>query len=172
MLHLLEQAVAEAQSMVRTIAISADQSRYWDEDFRSRWCPLAGRHRGGPSGSVTIAALGEVRADLRRLADDLSTDALAAGQWHEYGGLIVNLRNVIDAVSRVAAARAAAGPRTRRRAPGGGSRRRPDRLRGGGTTHGRSSMKIQRSVETRPPRLRSSPTSATSPPPTSGTPAR
>ena len=26
-----------------------------------------------------------------------------AGEWHEYGGLIVNLRNVIDAVSRVAA---------------------------------------------------------------------
>ena len=32
----------------------------------------------------------------------MSTDELAGDQWHEYGGLIVNLRNVIDAVSRVA----------------------------------------------------------------------
>ena len=30
-LHLLEQATAEAQSMVRTIVISADQARYWDQ---------------------------------------------------------------------------------------------------------------------------------------------
>ena len=101
-LHLLEQAAAEAQSMVRTIAISADQSRYWDEDFRTRWCALLAA-TGEAVGSVDVAALEEVRADLRRLADDLSTDALAATQWHEYGGLIVNLRNVIDAVSRVAA---------------------------------------------------------------------
>ena len=54
-------------------------------------------------GSVDVEGLGELRAELQRLADDMSTDKLAAGQWHEYGGLIVNLRNVIDAVSRVAA---------------------------------------------------------------------
>ena len=101
-LHLLEQAVAETQSMVRTIAISADQARYWDEGFRSRWCSILGE-TGGAVCAVDAERLGDLRTDLRRLADDLSNDALAGDQWHEYGGMIVNLRNVIDAVSRVAA---------------------------------------------------------------------
>ncbi len=74
-LHLLEQAVAETQSMVRTIAISADQSRYWDEDFRSRWCALLA-DTGEAVGSVDVERLGELRTELQRLADDMSTDEL------------------------------------------------------------------------------------------------
>ena len=101
-LHLLEQAVAETQSMVRTIAISADQARYWDEDFRSRWCAMLAEHGRGRRRRGRRATR-ELRTELQRLADDMSTDELAGDQWHEYGGLIVNLRNVIDAVSRVAA---------------------------------------------------------------------
>jgi len=100
-LHLLEQAVAETQSMMRTIAISADQSRFWDEGFRRRWCTLL-TGTGEAVGSVDVERLGELRTELQRLAQDMSTDELAGDQWHEYGGLIVNLRNVIDAVSRVA----------------------------------------------------------------------
>jgi uncharacterized membrane protein YccC len=100
-LHLLEQAVADTQSMVRTIAISADQSRYWDEDFRNRWSSLL-TATGEAVRAVDAEQLGVLRTDLQRLADDMSTDDLAGDQWHEYGGLIVNLRNVIDAVSRVA----------------------------------------------------------------------
>jgi uncharacterized membrane protein YccC len=100
-LHLLEQAVADTQSMVRTIAISADQARYWDEAFRSRWCSMLDA-TGEAVGAVDAERLGELRTDLQRLAHDMSTDELAGDQWHEYGGLIVNLRNVIDAVSRVA----------------------------------------------------------------------
>ena len=102
MLHLLEQAVAETQSMVRTIAISADQARYWDEGFRSRWCAMLA-DTGEAVGAVDVERLQELRTELQRLAEDMSTDGLAGDQWHEYGGLIVNLRNVIDAVSRVAA---------------------------------------------------------------------
>ena len=101
-LHLLEQAVAETQSMVRTIAISADQARYWDEGFRTRWRSLLAE-TGAAVSEADPERLVELRTDLQRLAEDLSTDELAGDQWHEYGGLIVNLRNVIDAVSRVAA---------------------------------------------------------------------
>ncbi|MET1058643.1 MAG: FUSC family protein [Nocardioides sp.] len=101
-LHLLEQAVAETQSMVRTIAISADQARYWDEDFRSRWCSMLA-DTGAAVSAADPERLAELRIGLQQLASDMSTDELASGQWHEYGGLIVNLRNVIDAVSRVAA---------------------------------------------------------------------
>ena len=101
-LHLLEQAVAETQSMVRTITISADQARYWDEGFRTRWCAILA-DTGAAVCAADVERLQEARTDLQRLAEDLSTDRLAGDQWHEYGGLIVNLRNVIDAVARVAA---------------------------------------------------------------------
>ncbi len=101
-LHLLEQVVADTQSLVRTIAISADQARYWDQDFRRRWCTMLAE-TGEAVGAVDAERLQELRTDLQRLTDDLSTDSLAGDQWHEYGGLIVNLRNVIDAVSRTAA---------------------------------------------------------------------
>ena len=67
MLHLLEQAVAETQSMVRTIAISADQSRYWDEDFRSRWCALLS-DTGEAVGPSTRSDWSELRTELQRLA--------------------------------------------------------------------------------------------------------
>ena len=109
-LHLLEQAVAETQSMVRTIAISAHQSRHWDGDFRGRWCSLLSE-TGDAVCRADKARLDELRADLQRLADDMSTNELAGDQWHEYGGLIVNLRNVMDAVSRVASTEPPA-PRT------------------------------------------------------------
>ena len=109
-LHLLEQAVAETQSMVRTIAISADQSRSWDQDFRSRWCALLS-DTGDAVRHADAERLGELRTGLQHLADDMSTDELPDDQWHEYGGLIVNLRNVMDAVSRVASTEPPA-PRT------------------------------------------------------------
>ena len=109
-LHLLEQAVAETQSMVRTIAISADQSRSWDQDFRSRWCALLS-DTGDAVCHADAERLGELRTGLQHLADDMSTDELPDDQWHEYGGLIVNLRNVMDAVSRVASTEPPA-PRT------------------------------------------------------------
>jgi hypothetical protein len=28
---------------------------------------------------------------------DLATDALAQSHWHEYGGVVVSLRNIVDA---------------------------------------------------------------------------
>lgn len=36
----------------------------------------------------------DIRAQLAREADELSTDSLAGSAWYEYGGLLVNLRNM------------------------------------------------------------------------------
>ena len=47
------------------------------------------------------------RATLRRLARPFA--------WHEYGGLLVSLRNVVDALARVTAWANRSGPSTRRR---------------------------------------------------------
>ena len=43
-----------------------------------------------------------MRADLTRLAEDLSTEDLSGRHWPEYGALIMNLRNVVTSMDRVA----------------------------------------------------------------------
>ena len=46
--------------------------------------------------------LERVHQGLRDLAADLSTDDLRVTHWQEYGGLIVNLRNVVTGMLPVA----------------------------------------------------------------------
>jgi uncharacterized membrane protein YccC len=95
-LHLLEQSVAETLSLARTIATSADRANVWDDSFRSRWKELLAATATAldDDGPETLE---EVRADLGRLASELSTEGLARSAWQEYGGLLVNLRNIVDA---------------------------------------------------------------------------
>jgi hypothetical protein len=42
-----------------------------------------------------------IRARISREAEELSTDSLAGSAWYEYGGLLVNLRNVVNALAEV-----------------------------------------------------------------------
>ncbi len=99
-LHLLEQAVADTLSMARTLATSAENATEWDESFRSSWKHLL-------EGTAEAVAnhdenrLLELRAELGQLADQLSSDPLAGAAWLEYGGLLVNLRNVVKALTEV-----------------------------------------------------------------------
>jgi hypothetical protein len=96
-----EQAVAEVRSMARTLAHGIDGVVRWQPDFRVRWLALlaeTGEAILAPD-SVRVTA---VRAELDRLATDLSTDDLPAEHWPEYGALIMNLRNVATSMDRVA----------------------------------------------------------------------
>jgi uncharacterized membrane protein YccC len=99
-LHLLEQAVADTLSMARTLATSAENATAWDEGFRSSWKHLL-------QGTAEAVAnhdeerLLEVHSELGRLADQLSSDPLAGAAWLEYGGLLVNLRNVVNALIEI-----------------------------------------------------------------------
>jgi uncharacterized membrane protein YccC len=99
-LHLLEQAVADSMSMARTLAASAESGTLWDADFRSSWKQLLGE-TAAAVGDRDAERLRAVHAELRRLADELSTDSLARSSWPEYGGLLVNLRNVVKALAEV-----------------------------------------------------------------------
>ena len=95
-LHLLEQSVAETLSLARTISTSADQANVWDDSFRSQWQQLltataSALDAGDPD------QLAGIRDDLGQLAAELSTERLAESAWQEYGGLLVNLRNIVDA---------------------------------------------------------------------------
>lgn len=99
-LHLLEQAVADTLSMARTTATSAENATLWDEDFRASWKRLLVEAASAVR-DQDEERLRRVRTDLGGLADELSTDSLPGSAWYEYGGLLVNLRNVVSALAQV-----------------------------------------------------------------------
>lgn len=99
-LHLMEQVVADSMSMARTVATSAQDASWWDDRFREAWTDLLAR-TAEAAHRLDDRALREVRADITGLADELSTDALPGSSWHEYGGLLVNLRNIVTALCEV-----------------------------------------------------------------------
>ena len=99
-LHLLEQAVADTLSMARTLATSVENSTLWEEGFRSSWKRLLVETAGAVH-DQDDDRLRQVRSDIGDLADELSTDSLPGSAWYEYGGLLVNLRNVVSALAQV-----------------------------------------------------------------------
>ena len=100
LLRRLEQAVAEIRSMADTIAHSSDD---WDPRFREPWIELLCR-AGAAIGGADEPTVEQVEAELHALAAELPTDDLPAGSWPVYGALIVNLRNIVDALAEVAGA--------------------------------------------------------------------
>jgi len=109
-----EQAVAEARSMARTLGISIERVVEWDQEFRDRWLALL-LEAGEAIGAPDSARVTQVRAELTRLAEDLSSADLPGHHWPEYGALITNLRNVVASMDRVAEQNPVVLPRYRRR---------------------------------------------------------
>jgi hypothetical protein len=72
----------------------------WGTEFRDAWRDLlvataeAVEHSDGDR-------LLDIRAQIARVAEELSTDSLAGAAWHEYGGVLVNLRNVVTALIEI-----------------------------------------------------------------------
>ena len=96
-----EQAIAETRSMARTLGHSLEAVNRWDDAFRDRWVGLleeAGEAIGAPDSARVVA----VRQGLAELAHDLSNAELSGTHWTEYGALIMNLRNVVTSMDRVA----------------------------------------------------------------------
>jgi uncharacterized membrane protein YgaE (UPF0421/DUF939 family) len=110
-----EQAVAETRSMARTIGLGIEGLTEWEDDFRGPWVDLLAE-AGEAIGAPDAARLLEVRHRLHLLADDLSGGDLSARHWPEYGALIMNLRNVVASMDRVAGANPIVLPRYARRA--------------------------------------------------------
>lgn len=98
-LHQLEQAVADSLSMARTVARSAEDRTSWDESFRDRWRKIA----VGTADAVDaddLAALERLGEDLSAMTQDFSRASLSAEVWREYGGLVMNLRNVHESLTQ------------------------------------------------------------------------
>ena len=96
-----EQALAEIRSMARTLEFSISDSNQWDDEFRDRWTGLL-REVAWAVQNPDARRLGEIRTKLAALAEDYSDDRLSGLHWPEYGGLILNLRNIATSMDRVA----------------------------------------------------------------------
>ena len=110
LLGRLGQAVAETRSMARTIGHAGTPTGGWDPDFRERWRELLNR-AGGAISTGDVDAVATVRADLTAYADELAIGHLREGFWPVAGAVLVNLRNILDALDVVADAQPVEVPR-------------------------------------------------------------
>ncbi|MGZ4445575.1 MAG: FUSC family protein [Nocardioides sp.] len=102
LLHDLEQAIAESLSMTHTLRIATQDGRPWHDGFRSEFAQVlcAGGH-----------AIEDAERDGLRHCRDALDSVVATGAesgpdpdtWPVYGALVVNLRNILDAMDEVAA---------------------------------------------------------------------
>jgi uncharacterized membrane protein YccC len=114
-LHLLEQAVADVLSMARTVVTSAEHRTAWDPRFRQEWARLV-TETSAAVRRHDAATLQQLPGQMSELVAQLSDEALVRSAWQEYGGLLVNLRNVVQALGQVTEWGNRSGPSTRRRA--------------------------------------------------------
>jgi uncharacterized membrane protein YgaE (UPF0421/DUF939 family) len=111
-LERLEHAVAETSSLARTVARAGPRVEEWDPEFRSTWVDLLAR-AGAAVTAADTEALAQLRHDMDAAAAALSRSGEVDAVLPVHGALLVNLRNIVDAMEQVAAAqpvRAAAPP--------------------------------------------------------------
>lgn len=101
LLRRMAQAVAEISSIARSVGHSLEEEHTWETEFERRWTELVLEAADAVEAADSEALL-EIRRSLQRLSSDLSTDELSSLLWAEYGGLILNLRNIVTAMGRVA----------------------------------------------------------------------
>jgi len=99
----LEQANAEIRSMVRTILIAGTAPDTWDLRFVAPWLALV-RRTGTAMRDADPGALAVVRGDLEGLGHELAGELMETRRWPVYGALLVNLRNIVEAMGAVAEA--------------------------------------------------------------------
>ena len=102
LLARLEQAVADTRSMAGTIA-RASSSGAWDPGFRAAWLDLVGR-AGAAVCQADAGAITRVREDLESAAREWFRVGGDAAPRPVQGALIVNLRNILEAMDAVAEA--------------------------------------------------------------------
>jgi uncharacterized membrane protein YccC len=102
LLARLEQAVADTRSMAGTIA-RASSSGAWDPAFRATWIDLVGR-AGAAVSAADAQAVTRAREDLESAAHEWFRVGADPSPRPVQGALIVNLRNILEAMDAVAEA--------------------------------------------------------------------
>jgi hypothetical protein len=126
LLRHMEQAVAETRSIARTLERFLEQQREWDPAFRDGYIEAV--RAGGLAIEFADAdAIRDCRSRLDGLVAGLAGQDPVPELWPVYGGLVVNLVNILEAMEEVAAANPLDQPplpillrrrRTRGRSPG------------------------------------------------------
>jgi uncharacterized membrane protein YgaE (UPF0421/DUF939 family) len=115
LLRRMEQAVAETRSLARTLGGQEAHRETWGESFAEPWISML-----GDTGEATSAADPDALLDVRRRLEVFTEELRSterSPEWPIYGALIINLRNIIDAMDRVAAANPIGGSRVPIRVP-------------------------------------------------------
>jgi hypothetical protein len=102
-LERVEDAVAETRSMARTIRLAQLRPEDWYPGFRTPWLELLQRAGDAVSGADRDA-VEAARADLDAFAGELAVHELPERFWPVCGALLVNLRNILEALGPVAGA--------------------------------------------------------------------
>lgn len=100
LLERLEQATAETRSMARTIGRSGGAAD-WDPGFRATWVDLLSRAGEAVSGA-DAEGLHQIRSDLESAGGGLFNGKARAAPRPVHGALLVNLRNILEAMDVVA----------------------------------------------------------------------
>ncbi len=103
LLTRMEQAVAESRSLARTLGLSLAGGRTWDVRFRDDFVRVL-RRSGRAIEEADPEPLRAAHEDLDDLVATLSAGDLDPRLWPEYGGVLTNLRNVLEAMDEVARA--------------------------------------------------------------------
>jgi uncharacterized membrane protein YgaE (UPF0421/DUF939 family) len=120
LLRRLEQAVAETRSLARTLGAQRAHRDTWGETFAVPYIAMLG-DAGRAAADADPAGLRDVRSRLEVFSEELrSTDR--SPEWPVYGALIINLRNIVDAMDVVAEANPIAGDQLPLRLPARRSR--------------------------------------------------
>ncbi len=108
-LRQMEQAVAETRSMARTLGSGSKPHQDQDAAFAEEWTSVLMATGRVIEGSDADAFHG-VRQRLDTLVRELGAGGPLSPRWPVHGALIVNLRNILDAMDDVAVAHPFAEP--------------------------------------------------------------
>ncbi|WP_432477386.1 aromatic acid exporter family protein [Nocardioides sp. GXQ0305] len=102
LLHRMEQAVAETRSMAHTLGGPAGPREEWEPPFAHAWTRLL-TEAGHAIAEADADQIHVVRKELQDLVGDLTRKPTSL-RWPIQGALLINLRNILDAMDEVALA--------------------------------------------------------------------
>ena len=102
LLRRMEQAIAETRSLGRTLGSQHAHRETWGSAFADPWIGMLGDAGRGARDADPVALLA-VRRRLEDFTEELRSTERSA-EWPIYGALIINLRNILDAMGEVAKA--------------------------------------------------------------------
>ena len=115
LLRRMEQAIAETRSLGRTLGSQQSHRETWGSAFADPWIGMLG-DAGRATRDADPVALHAVRKRLEDFTESLRSSERSP-EWPIYGALIINLRNIIDAMGEVAASNPIGNPPLRLRLP-------------------------------------------------------